>query len=228
MTYHFTASNNRLNSAPVTVNARTVPGGLYRKFLKRFFDVSILVISAPITIPVVFLLALILLCKTRTRPFYTQERVGKNGLIFTMWKLRTMVVDADTKLAEYLDANPECKQEWAHKQKLKNDPRVTRTGRFLRKTSLDELPQLWNVLRGDMSLVGPRPMMPEQRVLYPGTDYYDLRPGVTGLWQISDRNEGSFSGRAKFDASYNASMSAGADVLILMATVAVVLRGTGH
>lgn len=228
MTFHFSDGHDRRDPNTVTESVRPVFNGLYRKFFKRFFDVSILVISAPIIIPVVLLLALILLFKTRDSPFYTQERVGKNGRIFIMWKLRTMVVGADAKLAGYLDANPEAKIEWTRTQKLKNDPRITRTGRFLRKTSLDELPQLWNVLIGDMSLVGPRPMMPEQRAIYSGTDYFDLHPGVTGLWQISDRNECSFSGRVKFDAAYNKTISARTDALILMATVAVVLRGTGH
>src|SRR5690606_30267059 len=126
-----------------------------------------------------------------------------------------------------LATNPEAKAEWELTQKLKNDPRITRFGHFLRKTSLDELPQLWNVLRGDMSIVGPRPMMLEQAQLYPGADYYHLRLGVTGLWQISDRNNSTFAARATFDARYAAELSLKGDISIIARTVGVVLRCTG-
>ena len=145
-----------------------------------------------------------------------------------MWKLRSMVCDADRVLDDYLDDNPAMRAEWDTKQKLLEDPRVTPLGRFLRKSSIDELPQLYNVLRGDMSLVGPRPMMVDQQCLYPGKDYYELRPGITGFWQISDRNQTSFADRAFYDARYNRRLSLGTDLYILMSTVRVVLRGTGH
>lgn len=118
--------------------------------------------------------------------------------------------------------------EWESTQKLKHDPRITRFGRFLRKSSLDELPQLWNVLKGDMSLVGPRPMLPEQRGLYPGLAYYELRPGLTGTWQVSERNESTFSKRAEFDRGYFESLSFLGDLNVLARTVSVVLRGTGY
>jgi len=201
---------------------------LYRRFLKRFIDVALLIITAPITLPFIALLGLVIWLKTGSHPFYTQDRIGKNGQVFKLWKLRTMVPGADALLEAYLATNPAAKAEWDETQKLKDDPRVTHTGRILRKTSLDELPQLWNVLTGDMSLVGPRPMMPEQQELYAGLDYYKLRPGITGFWQISDRNEGSFAGRAQFDADYNAELSVGTDVAVLLATFTVVWRGTGY
>ena len=127
-----------------------------------------------------------------------------------------MVIDADQRLAAHLAADPALRAEWDETQKLKNDPRITAVGRLLRKTSLDELPQLWNVLKGDMSLVGPRPMMPEQRALYPGRAYYSMRPGLTGPWQVSDRNETSFAGRAEFDAAYARRMSLRTDLVILL------------
>ena len=139
-----------------------------------------------------------------------------------------MVVDADARLAAHLAADPALRAEWDETQKLKRDPRITAVGRLLRKTSLDELPQLWNVLKGDMSLVGPRPMMPEQRALYPGRAYYQMRPGLTGPWQVSDRNAVSFAGRAEFDADYARRMSLATDLCILFLTVWVVLRGTGY
>ena len=117
-------------------------------------------------------------------PIYFQKRIGLNGKKFRMWKLRSMVPNADRALAAYLEENPEARAEWDHSQKLRHDPRITRVGLFIRKSSLDELPQLWNVIKGDMSLVGPRPMMMSQRRMYPGTAYYALRPGITGFWQI--------------------------------------------
>jgi lipopolysaccharide/colanic/teichoic acid biosynthesis glycosyltransferase len=139
-----------------------------------------------------------------------------------------MVVDADAQLEAYLAASPEARLEWDHTQKLKNDPRITTVGRIIRKTSLDELPQLWNVLKGDMSLVGPRPMMPEQRALYRGRAYFELRPGITGFWQIGDRNDTSFSARAAYDTRYASNLSLLTDVIVLLLTIRVVLRGTGY
>ncbi|WP_287885618.1 MULTISPECIES: sugar transferase [Paracoccus] len=208
----------------------TQPAGvrsLYARFGKRPLDVTAVLLAAPIVLTVVLILALVIWWHGE-KPFYTQLRVGRSGRSFRLWKLRTMVEDADKRLAEYLAANPEAKAEWDLTQKLKNDPRITATGRFLRKTSLDELPQLWNVLRGDMSIVGPRPMMIEQAPLYPGADYYHLRPGVTGLWQISDRNDSTFAARATFDARYAADLSLRGDVGIIARTVGVVLRCTGY
>ena len=139
-----------------------------------------------------------------------------------------MVPNAQSKLDGYLAQNPEARVEWETTQKLKNDPRITRVGRILRKTSLDELPQLWNVLVGDMALVGPRPMMLDQRTMYPGKGYYLVRPGITGLWQISDRNECTFAERAQYDDAYEQEVSLLADTTILIRTVGVVIRGTGY
>jgi lipopolysaccharide/colanic/teichoic acid biosynthesis glycosyltransferase len=201
--------------------------GLYRAGLKRALDVMAILLAAPIVAPLIAVLAL-LVWREGGRAFYVQERVGLNGRTYRMWKLRTMVPDADACLEACLKADPAMRAEWDSKQKLIDDPRITPLGRALRKCSADELPQLWNVLRGDMSLVGPRPMMVSQKPLYPGRDYYELRPGITGPWQISHRNESSFADRAKFDRLYNRKMSLRADLAILVATVRVVLRGTGH
>jgi len=139
-----------------------------------------------------------------------------------------MVINADAKLEAYLASDPEARAEWDAHQKLKKDPRITLFGRILRKSSLDELPQLWNVLKGEMSLVGPRPMMESQRELYPGVSYYSLRPGITGTWQISDRNLCSFRARASFDEAYAREISFSKDVGILCQTVFVVARCTGY
>jgi len=139
-----------------------------------------------------------------------------------------MVPDTDARLAAHLALDEAARREWETYQKLTSDPRVTAFGRMLRKSSLDELPQLWNVLKGDMSLVGPRPMLPEQLPLYPGRAYFALRPGVTGLWQISDRNASTFARRAEFDADYAHRLSLATDLRVLVATISVVVRGTGR
>ena len=201
--------------------------GIYRRIFKRALDVSVILLMAPIVVPLVAMLA-VMVMRDGGKPFYVQDRVGAGGRNFRMWKLRSMSVDADARLEDHLSADPLARQEWDRDQKLKNDPRITRFGRLLRKSSLDELPQLWNVFRGDMSLVGPRPMMPDQQVLYPGKSYYSLRPGITGIWQVSERNLSSFADRARFDLQYDTSLSLGTDLRLLLATVRVVLRATGY
>lgn len=199
---------------------------LYRKCFKRPLDVLLVVLSAPFVVPLIILLAVMVL-RDGGNPFYSQARIGRNGSRYRMWKLRSMVVDADARLAAYLDENAEAKREWDETQKLRDDPRVTRFGRVLRSSSLDELPQLWNVLKGDMSLVGPRPMLPEQQAMYEGSGYYDLRPGITGFWQTSGRNSTSFAARAWYDDRYERHLSLTSDVSILVRTFGVVLRATG-
>lgn len=201
--------------------------GLYRHALKRVLDVTVILLAAPVVVPLVAGLALAI-SRDGGSPFYTQQRVGKAGRAFRMWKLRSMVCDADARMEGYLAANPEARLEWDTTQKLKKDPRITAFGRLLRKTSLDELPQLWNVLVGDMSLVGPRPMMLNQRALYPGTAYYVLRPGITGYWQTAGRNRTTFEARAEYDATYEARLSFWTDMKIMARTVGVVLKGTGY
>ncbi len=200
----------------------------YRRAGKRMLDVLLVLLGAPFVLPVVALLALAIFLRDGRAPFYSQSRLGKGGITYRLWKLRTMVTEADTLLAAHLAADPAARKEWDETQKLKDDPRITRIGRLLRKTSLDELPQLWNVLRGDMSLVGPRPMMPDQRRLYPGEAYFRVLPGITGPWQVSERNASTFAARAAFDTDYERSLSLGADLRLLAATLRVVLRGTGY
>ena len=205
-----------------------VPGKerLYRRAAKRWLDVAFVVLALPIVLPVVFALVCILKLSGQS-PFFTQDRVGKGGRTFKLWKLRTMVPDAEARLRDYLSQDENARKEWDAYQKLSNDPRITAFGQFLRKSSLDELPQLWNVLIGDMSLVGPRPMLLDQRDLYPGSAYFALRPGLTGTWQISDRNQSTFAQRAEFDADYDRNLSFATDFRTLVATVGVVLRATG-
>lgn len=215
-------------SEPVSMSVQDQgKAGLYVSVGKRLMDVALVLLAAPIIVMIVAILAM-LVAFDGGRPFYSQKRVGRNGRIYRMWKLRTMVRDADAFLESYLSENPRARAEWDSTQKLKSDPRVTGFGHFLRRSSLDELPQLWNVLVGHMSLVGPRPMMVAQQSLYPGKDYYALRPGITGPWQVSARNETTFADRAGFDAGYRRDLSFATDVRLIAATFRVVLRATGH
>lgn len=211
----------------VTPAKAQMPNNLYTTVLKRVFDITLIVLAAPITAPVILLMAMLAAIDGHN-PFFWQKRVGRNGREFWILKMRTMVPNAEGLLAQHLEADPEARAEWDATQKLKRDPRITFAGRILRKTSLDELPQLWNVLVGDMSLVGPRPILPSQRALYPGSAYYTVRPGITGPWQVSARNECEFKGRAKYDAVYARKVSFGMDVALLARTVTTVLRGTGY
>ena len=214
---------DRLSTRPTSTS---VSPKIYSAYAKRVFDVSLVVLSLPVVLPVIALMAL-MVALDGGNPFYSQMRLGRANNVFRIWKLRTMVPDADSRLERYLETDPAARDEWDSKQKLSHDPRVTRVGRILRKTSLDELPQLFNVLTGDMSLVGPRPMMVDQKPLYPGRAYFALRPGITGTWQVSDRNASTFAARAEYDTDYYKSLSFVGDVRLLVATVRVILRGTG-
>lgn len=218
--YHPPLSDDALSSER---GARSKPVYLA---MKRGFDVLATLAAAPFVIALVAVLALLIRMDGGSA-FYRQPRLGKGGKVFSIWKLRTMVPDAEQRLQEYLMQNAAARVEWDRVQKLKNDPRITTLGYYLRKYSADELPQLLNVFLGHMTLVGPRPMCPEQRPQYPGNAYFDMRPGLTGLWQISERNSCSFAERAMYDARYAGIMSLSTDVRILLLTPLAVLRGTG-
>ncbi|WP_282159047.1 sugar transferase [Shimia thalassica] len=202
-------------------------GGVYRVFFKRLFDILFVCLIALPVLTIVAGLAVVIFLKDRKNPFYLQSRVGLDGIVFKMVKLRTMVPNADKLLDDYLASNQDAREEWDHHQKLKNDPRITNFGRFLRRSSMDELPQFFNVLIGDMSVVGPRPMMVDQVELYPGEEYFNVRPGITGFWQTSERNVTSFAERAYYDTQYDRSLSLGTDLTLIFRTVKVVLHGTG-
>lgn len=208
-------------------NEENTRSGLYRNGGKRALDLLICLFLAPLVIPLVGICAL-MIWLTGQAPFYSQFRIGFNGRVFKMWKLRSMVSNGDTVLARHLADNAAAKLEWHCMQKLKHDPRVTHFGHFLRRTSLDELPQIWNVVWGDMSLVGPRPMMICQEPLYTGRDYYDMLPGISGNWQVSTRNLSDFADRAVFDSAYSAKLSLREDLMILVKTIGVVLKANGH
>jgi lipopolysaccharide/colanic/teichoic acid biosynthesis glycosyltransferase len=212
--------------------ARTKPRNhsLYRRYGKRLFDLSLSLVLLLFVVPIIAVLALMVALQGGS-PFFSQPRVGRYGQTFRCFKLRTMVKDADEKLKALCESDEAIAREWAETQKLRNDPRTTALGRFLRKSSLDELPQIVNVLKGDMSLVGPRPFMLDQRELYDSVGdraYYDLRPGITGLWQVTERGQSDFITRVHHDEAYSEKMSLLLDLKLIIATIHVVLRRTGH
>jgi Undecaprenyl-phosphate galactose phosphotransferase WbaP len=197
--------------------------------VKRVLDVVVAVGLAIVFLPVALLIALAIVLDSPGPVFFGHTRVGKGRRPFRLWKFRSMVRDADASLAEYLERNPARAQEWALTHKLRNDPRVTRVGRLLRKTSLDELPQLWNVLRGEMSMVGPRPIIASESGRYGSAFglYTRVLPGLTGLWQVSGRNDTHYNRRVELDISYIRNWTILLDLKILLRTVGVVLHGRG-
>jgi lipopolysaccharide/colanic/teichoic acid biosynthesis glycosyltransferase len=200
--------------------------GLYAKFFKRTLDI-VLTLLMIVPALLVMLPFAIMIALDGSSPVYFQRRVGKGGRVFRMAKLRSMCVNAENRLHVYLASHPDKKLEWETAQKLQFDPRTTMIGRFIRRTSIDELPQLFNVLAGHMSLVGPRPMMEEQRCLAHADEYFLMRPGITGEWQVSKRNEVSFSERASYDRSYFLNISFWHDFKLLIQTVGAVLNARG-
>lgn len=195
---------------------------------KRFLDVLGAVVGLTLSLPLMALIAVFIRLESSGQVFYRQRRVGRNGASFEMLKFRTMRQGAD-ELGSRLERDPEAAHYWNRYQKLYEDPRITRTGRLLRRWSLDELPQLLNVLRGEMSLIGPRPILPEQRSMYGPLirEYSQTRPGLTGLWQVSGRNQLSFADRIALDRTYLTRQTLRLDLTILMRTVVVVFRGDG-
>jgi exopolysaccharide production protein ExoY len=201
---------------------------LYRKVGKRALDVLLVLASLPITLPLILLLMFIML-RYNKMPLFGHRRVGKNGRKFYCWKIRTMVPDAEERLRLHLENDSKARNEWETNFKLENDPRITHCGKFLRSSSLDELPQLWNILTGDMSVVGPRPVTEAELDLYKSyaTFYTMVRPGLTGLWQVSGRNCTSYQERTQLDVDYVRDCSLAIDISIVMRTVKVVLGRTG-
>lgn len=196
---------------------------------KRAMDLTIVLVVGSMILPVLALISLLIKISSPGAVFYSQERLGFGGHHFHAWKFRTMIADADQVLRKHLDAHPHLQEEWARDHKLKNDPRITRIGRWLRKTSLDELPQLWNVLLGQMSLVGPRPIVDAEIEKYGETfeRYRKVVPGITGLWQISGRNNTTYQERVDLDSYYVRNWSPWLDLYILVRTIKVVLMREG-
>jgi exopolysaccharide production protein ExoY len=188
-------------------------------------DVILAALGLLLLWPVFLLVSLAIRLDSPGPILYRQTRLGRGGRPFTMLKFRSMRLDADRQLNALLEADPGFQRAWTRYQKLWNDPRCTPLGAFLRRSSLDELPQLWNVLSGEMSLVGPRPILPDQRLQYGSffDRYASLRPGLTGLWQVMGRNQISFAGRVFLDQVYISRRSLGLDTYILLRTAWVVL-----
>ena len=196
---------------------------------KRFLDLLLTVTGGLIISPLLLAIAVLIKLDSSGPAFYGHRRLGAGGEHFRCWKFRTMHTSAEQLLDEYLKSNPNLRAEWEQNFKLRNDPRVTRIGRFLRKTSLDELPQLWNVLWGEMSLVGPRPIVDAEILRY-GTVYemyQRITPGISGFWQVSGRSDTNYAERIKLDAYYVNNWSVWLDLVILARTVRIVLLGRG-
>lgn len=197
--------------------------------VKRVLDLALVAVSAVLVIPVVLGVALLVKLTSPGPVFFGQKRIGRGGREFTAWKFRTMRTNGDAILAAHLENNRTAREEWEATRKLRNDPRVTRLGSLLRRTSLDELPQLWNVLRGEMSLVGPRPIVRAEVARYgKAFDLYQQMPaGLTGLWQVSGRNDTTYEERVAYDAFYARNWSVWLDLHILSRTIGAVLSKSG-
>jgi Undecaprenyl-phosphate galactose phosphotransferase WbaP len=226
--YSYTESTGRsLERLP---GARSIPSELFRySVVKRFCDVFLVLISMPVMLPVLGIVSAVVMLSSPGPVFYSHRRTRKGGAFFSMWKFRTMCVNSAEVLENYLAQHPEARIEWNKTHKLRNDPRVTRLGVFLRRYSLDELPQLWNVLRGQMSLVGPRPIVAAEVEKY--GDHFDcycrVKPGLTGLWQVSGRSELSYDARVALDCAYVEHWTLSKDFLILLKTFSSVVNQDG-
>jgi Undecaprenyl-phosphate galactose phosphotransferase WbaP len=200
-----------------------------KQLLKRFLDIALTSFVMVAAAPLFFAIAIAIRLDSPGPVLYAQRRIGRGGVEFRAWKFRSMVRDADAQLALYLAAHPELADEWQQNHKLRDDPRITRLGKFLRKSSLDEIPQLWNVLRGDMSLVGPRPIVQEEVPRY--GEHFDVytqvHSGVTGLWQVSGRSDTSYEQRVNLDVFYVRNWSVWLDFCILFRTIAVLWWRSG-
>ena len=198
-------------------------------FLKRTVDITASATALLLLSPVFLVTSLAIIKDSDGPAMFTQKRIGKDGKLFEIYKFRTMVPDADKKLFELLDKDEKAREEYKVNKKLKNDPRITKVGNFLRKTSIDELPQLINVLKGDMSLVGPRPYLPREKDdmgAYYNT-IIESKPGITGLWQVSGRSNTTFEDRLEFDKEYTENKGFFYDMGLLTKTVGVVIHKDG-
>ena len=200
------------------------------EIIKRAVDIIGSIAGMILLIPLTIVIYIAnILSKDKGPVFYTQERYGKNGKIFKMYKYRSMVVGADEKLEKYLEENEEARKEYKKYKKLKNDPRITKIGEFIRKTSIDEFPQFINVLKGEMTLVGPRPYLPKEREDINGFFNYitSMKPGLTGYWQVNGRSDVTFVDRLDMDMNYYYNHTLKIDVKILKQTVAKLLKKEG-
>jgi len=218
------------SSASTTRSAIPSPCHLFSyAVLKRATDIALVLLVAPLWVPLCLLLALLVMLTSPGPVLFSHRRIGYGGVFFSMWKFRTMCVDSAEVLERHLATHPEDRAEWVTSHKLKNDPRVTPLGRVLRRYSLDELPQLWNVLAGRMTLVGPRPIVAAEAEKY-GSDfsyYLAVKPGITGRWQTSGRSNVTYSERVQLDRLYVEEWSYFGDLILLARTITKVTNSDG-
>ena len=197
---------------------------------KRGFDIIFSLFGLAALSPLFLIVAILVKLTSNGKVIYGQERIGRRGVLFTCYKFRTMRRDAESHLKHLFENYPEALEEWTKTRKLKNDPRITPLGKYLRRSSLDELPQLWNVLKGDLSLVGPRPVVKSELETYykaKSEKILSIRPGITGLWQISGRNNLKYEERVRLDEAYIDGRSFLLDLQILFKTLPAVFNGDG-
>lgn len=200
------------------------------KPLKRLFDILFAFTVLFVGFPLFLLISFAIKCSSSGPIFYSHERIGRGGRPFPCYKFRTMYEDADARLIKLLNENPELRGEWDEKHKLQNDPRVTVLGAFLRKSSLDELPQFWNVVKGDLSVVGPRPVVKQEIAKYFGEKaeiILSIRPGLTGLWQVSGRSDIGYAMRVQLDELYVDTQSLLLDLKLIAKTIPAMLFSRG-
>ena len=209
---------------------RSLPYSLFRyQFIKRSLDILLVILAIPLLLPVLLVVGLIVKLTSPGPVFFSHRRICRDGAFFSMWKFRTMCVNSSDVLEQYLSKHPKARTEWSMSHKLRHDPRITPVGLLLRRFSLDELPQVWNVLRGDMSLVGPRPIVAAEVEKYADCFefYCRVKPGVTGLWQVSGRSKLSYDERVALDREYVLRWSLLADMKILVSTFKSVANRDG-
>jgi len=209
---------------------RSLPSSLFRyRVVKRILDIVLVIVGLPLLLPALFLVGLVVKLTSPGPAFFSHRRICRDGAFFSMWKFRTMCVNSADVLEQYLSRNPKARAEWNKSHKLRHDPRITPVGLFLRRYSLDELPQAWNVLRGEMSLVGPRPIVAAEVEKYADCFefYCRVKPGVTGLWQVSGRSQLSYDERVALDRRYVTRWSLFSDVKILLRTFRSVVNRDG-
>lgn len=213
---------NDLSNAINTGTTHPPVGGLFKRVMDLIIAGTALILAAPVMIVV----GLLIKIATGGPAVFSHSRVGFGGKPFNCYKFRSMVANSDEVLKTYLAANPDARKEWEETHKIRNDPRVTSFGRLLRKSSLDELPQLINILRGDMSCVGPRPIVKDELSRYGDhqAEYLGTRPGLTGLWQVSGRSSMDYDNRIALDSQYVRNWSIWLDVVILLRTIVAVMR----
>jgi Undecaprenyl-phosphate galactose phosphotransferase WbaP len=215
---------------PATAAPSVEPSALFRyRAIKRLMDVTLAILSLPVVVPAILIVAIVIKLTSPGPVFFSHRRICRNGSFFSMWKFRTMCVNSAEVLENYLAHHPEARAEWNKRHKLRYDPRITSVGGFLRRYSIDELPQIWNVFTGRMSMVGPRPIVAAEVEKY--GEHFDcycrVKPGVTGLWQVSGRSKLTYDQRVQLDCDYVNHWSLFRDLRILSVTLKCVAERDG-